>query len=119
MPHGDLRCSNGCDGGRFEALNAPVYVDQRRRYLDHDDSRATFTCAQCQSVAVDLAEVAAAMRFEEELLPLVLVCPHCGEPMLPPADGELSPYVECPACERRFALEEGMPRLHGTGLDAE
>ena len=39
--------------------------------------------------------------------------------MLPPADGELSPYVECPACERRFALEEGMPRLHGTGLDAE
>jgi uncharacterized protein YbaR (Trm112 family) len=70
-------------------------------------------------VAVDLAEVAMAMRVEEEVLPLVLVCPYCAEAMLPPTDGELSPYVECPACERRFALEEGMPHLHGTGLDAE
>jgi uncharacterized protein YbaR (Trm112 family) len=117
MPSGDLRCPNGCGGGRFEALNAPIHVDRRRRYLDHDDSRATFVCADCQAVAVDLAEVAMAMRLEEEILPLVLVCPHCGEAMLPPADDELTPNVECPACEKRFALEEGMPRLHGTGLD--
>jgi hypothetical protein len=37
--------------------------------------------------------------------------------MLPPLDDELAPFVECPICETRFALEEGMPHLHGTAFD--
>ncbi|MGA8014890.1 MAG: hypothetical protein WCB85_03120 [Candidatus Dormiibacterota bacterium] len=114
---GDLQCPNGCTGGRFEALNAPLHVDSGRRYLDHDDSQATFVCAECQAVAVDLAEVGLAMRREAEIEPEVLVCPHCSTELLPPLDDELAPHVECPICETRFAVEEGMPRLHGGALD--
>ena len=51
--------------------------------------------------------------------PQVLVCPQCGTQLLPPLDDELAPYVECPICETRFAIEEGMPHLHGTLLDPE
>jgi transcription elongation factor Elf1 len=114
---GDLQCPQGCGGGRFEALNAPLYVDSSRAYLDHDDSRATFVCAECQAVAVDLAEVGEAMRRDAEVVPQLLVCPHCAAEMLPPLDDPLAPYIECPICETRFALEEGMPRLHGGGPD--
>ena len=114
---GDLQCPNHCTGGRYEALNAPLYVDSRRRYLDHDDRRATFVCGECQAVAVDLAEVGRAMRREAEVEPQLLVCPHCATEMLPPLDDELAPYVECPMCETRFAIEEGMPRLHGGTSD--
>jgi DNA-directed RNA polymerase subunit RPC12/RpoP len=113
----DLRCPGGCTGGRFEALNAPLYVDSRARYLEHDDSLATFVCAECQAIAVDIAAAAAAMRRDAEVQPPVLVCPQCGTQMLPPLDDELAPYVECPMCETRFAVEEGMPHLHGTALD--
>jgi len=112
---GDLQCPNRCTGGRFEALNAPLFVDSGRRYLGHDDSRATFVCAECQAVAVDLAQVADEMRREAEPEPEVLVCPSCGTQMLPPLEDELAPFVECPMCETRFAVEEGMPRLHGGG----
>jgi DNA-directed RNA polymerase subunit RPC12/RpoP len=119
MRWGDLQCPNGCTVGRFEALNAPVHVDRARRYLDHDDSRATFVCVQCQAVAVDLGEVSRAMRAEGEASTVILVCPNCGTEMLPPIDDTMSAYVECPACEVRFAIEEGMPRLHGTSLDPE
>ncbi|HYA00591.1 MAG TPA: hypothetical protein VEK76_09600 [Candidatus Binatia bacterium] len=112
---GNLQCPNGCSGGRFEALNAPLIVDSQRRYLEHDDSRATFVCAECQSVAVDLAEAARAMRRDAELEPPILVCPHCAAEMLPPLDDELAAYVECPICETRFAIEEGMRRLHEGG----
>ena len=118
MRRRDLRCPSGCTGGRFEALNAPLYVDARARYLEHDDSLVTFVCAECQAVAVDIAEAAAAMRRDAEIQPQVLVCPQCGTQMLPPLDDELAPYVECPICETRFALEEGMPHLHGTGWDS-
>jgi hypothetical protein len=114
---GDLRCPGGCSGGRFEALNAPLYVDSGRRYLEHDDSRATFVCAECQAVAVDLAEVGEAMRRDAEAPPPVLVCPQCGTHMLPPLDDELAPCIECPMCETRFAIEEGMPHLHGAPPD--
>lgn len=116
---GDLRCPNGCDVDRFEALNAPLHVDARRRYLDHDDSQATFVCAQCQAVAIDIAEVAVAMRRDAEVEPPVLVCPHCQTEMLPPSDDALAAFVECPICETRFAIEEGMPHLHGGGGAAE
>jgi len=115
----DLRCPHGCTGGRFEALNAPLYVDSRARYLEHDDSLATFVCAECGAVAVDLAAAAAAIRRDSEFEPQLLVCPQCGTQLLPPLDDELAPYVECPTCETRFALEEGMPHLHGTAFDAE
>ncbi len=111
----DLACPHGCAGERFEALNAPLHVDRRRRYLDHDDSHATFVCAECGAVAVDLAQVAVAMRRDAEAEPLTLVCPHCGAEMLPPLDDELAPHVECPICETRFAVEEGMRWLHGGG----
>jgi transcription elongation factor Elf1 len=110
---GDLRCPNGCGGGRFEALNAPLLVDSGRRYLEHDDSRATFVCAECQAVAVDIAEVAEAMRRDAETEPQHLTCPHCQAELLPPLDDQLAPYVECPICETRFAIEEAMPHLHG------
>jgi len=117
MPERDLTCPHGCTGGRFEAINAPVYVDSRGRYLEHQDGMATFVCAECAAVAVDLAEVGRAMRRDAELLPQVLVCPRCGAEMLPPLDDELAAYVECPICETRFALEEGMPHLHGMGAE--
>lgn len=111
----DLRCPAGCIGGRFEALNAPLYVDSLGRYLEHDDSLVTYVCAECQVVAVDLAEAGRAMRRDTEVEPQVLVCPHCGTEMLPPLDDELAAFVECPICETRFAVEEGMRRLHGGG----
>ena len=118
MRHRDLRCPSGCTGGRFEALNAPVYVDSQARYLEHDDSFATFVCAECQSVAVDLIQAADLMQRDDDVEPQVLVCPQCSTQMLPPLDDELAPFVECPICETRFALEEGMPHLHGTAFDA-
>jgi DNA-directed RNA polymerase subunit RPC12/RpoP len=114
----DLRCPHGCTGGRFEALNAPLYVDSRARYLEHDDSLATFVCAECAAVAIDLAEAAETIRREAEVEPQVLVCPQCGTQLLPPLDDELAPYVECPTCETRFAVEEGMPHLHRGGLES-
>jgi uncharacterized protein YbaR (Trm112 family) len=113
----DLRCPGGCTGGRFEVLNAPLYVDSQARYLEHDDSLAAFVCAECRAVAVDIAAAASAMRRDAELEPRVLVCPQCGTQMLPPLDDEQAPCVECPTCETRFAVEEGMPRLHGTSFD--
>ena len=115
MRERDLTCPHGCTGGRFEAINAPVYVDSRGRYLEHQDGMATFVCAECAAIAIDLAEVSAAMRRDAEVQPQVLVCPRCGTEMLPPLDDALAPYVECPICETRFAVEEGMPHLHGTG----
>ena len=118
MRRRDLRCPSGCTGGRFEALTAPVYVASRARYLEHDDSLATFVCAECQSVAIDLIQAADLMQRDEDVEPQVLVCPQCGIQMLPPLDDELAPFVECPMCETRFAIEEGMPHLHGTAFDA-
>jgi uncharacterized protein YbaR (Trm112 family) len=42
--------------------------------------------------------------------------------LLPPEDDPLASVIECPACETRFEIDEGMPRLHGepgNGEDAE
>ena len=114
----DLRCPHGCTGGRFEALNAPLYVDAQARYLEHDDSFATFVCAACAAVAIDLAEAADTIRREAEVEPSVLVCPQCGTQMLPPLDDELAVHLECPICATRFSVEEGMPDLHRGGLDS-
>jgi DNA-directed RNA polymerase subunit RPC12/RpoP len=100
---GQLACPNNCPEGRFEALNAPMFVDRTGGYAGHDSTRATYVCAVCQSVAVDVDRV------------VTLTCPSCDLRMLPPEDDPLAAVIECPACETRFEVEEGMPRLHGGG----
>jgi len=51
---------------------------------------------------------------------IALICPSCGMRLLPPLDDPLAMLIECPACETRFEVEEGMPRLHGDrDLDPE
>lgn len=115
----DLRCPNGCDDGRFEALNAPLIVDRAGRYLEHEPKQATYVCATCQSVAVDLAGAAREMRMQRAAAPATLTCPGCGLEMLPPEDDPLAGLLECPDCGTRFEVEEGMVRLHGAGHTAE
>lgn len=108
-----LVCPNRCDARRFEALNAPLYVDPAGRYIEHDARQAAYVCAECGSVAVDIA---AAMREAEaprDADPQTLVCPGCGAEMLPPEDDPLAGMVECPMCDTRFTIEEGSPTLHG------
>lgn len=108
-----LTCPNNCDARRFEALNAPLYVDAAGLYIEHDSRQAAYVCAECGSVAID---VAAAMREAErprEADPQTLVCPGCGTEMLPPEDEPLAAMMECPVCETRFTIEEGTPTLHG------
>lgn len=113
-----LACPNGCTDGRFEALNAPLYVDMRGRYLSHDSSRATYVCAVCQSVSVDVAAAAREMRRHmPEEAALTLRCPGCAAQMLPPEDDPLAPELECPRCGIRFAFEEGLTRLHATAAE--
>ena len=111
----DLHCPSGCEDGRFEALNAPVTVDRSGRYLEHDGSLATYVCVRCQSVAVDLAGAARELQYGDDRSQVTITCPACGLEMLPPEDDPLASQLECPACETRFALEEGMARLHGDG----
>jgi DNA-directed RNA polymerase subunit RPC12/RpoP len=110
-----LQCPNGCVPAHFEALNAPLFVDANGRYLEHDSKRATYVCATCASVAVDVAAAARQMVRDRTAAPPTLVCPACATEMLPPDDDPLATHVECPACGVQFAVEEGMPRLHGGG----
>jgi DNA-directed RNA polymerase subunit RPC12/RpoP len=117
MP-GHLACPNNCPEGRFEALNAPMFVDRAGRYAGHDAGRATYVCAVCQSVAVDVAAAAAEMHRRGDEQAITLICPSCGMRLLPPEDDPLAALIECPACETRFEVEEGMPRLHG-GRDSD
>ena len=119
MPRLDLQCPNGCPDGLFEALNAPLIVDRGGRYVRHQAHAATYVCAVCQGVAIDIAAAAREMNrviaAERELLR----CPVCGLEMLPPEDDPLATTLECPSCEARFTLEEAMTRLHGgRSLDA-
>lgn len=111
----DLHCPSGCEDGLFEALNAPLIVDRSGRYVEHQSERATYVCTRCQSVAIDLASAAHEMRYREERTPQTLRCPGCGLEMLPPEDDPLASLLECPACETRFSIEEGMSHLHGNG----
>jgi hypothetical protein len=113
--HRELHCPNNCAEGRFEALNAPMIVDSAGRYLGHDASHATYVCALCRSVAVDLAAAAREMARDSTATPVTLTCPGCGTEMLPPEDEPLAERLECPICALRFDLEEGMPQLHGGG----
>ena len=111
----DLRCPSGCDDGRFEALNTPLIVDASGRYIEHRAEGATYVCARCQCVAVDLGGAAREMRRGEESSVLTLNCPACGLSMLPPEDEPLASLLECPACETRFQIDEAMTRLHSAG----
>ncbi len=108
-----LRCPNGCDGQRFEALNAPLIVDAAGRYVEHRSRAATYVCAQCQAVAVDIAAAAREMHRRESPAQQALVCPACGLEMLPPEDDPFAAVVECPGCETRFGVEEGTRYLLG------
>ncbi len=112
----DLWCPAQCPEGRFEALNAPLYVGRDGRYLTHDATRATYVCAVCGSVAIDLAAAARAMREQDAPATATLTCPGCGTVMLPPEDDPMASLVECPECGQRFSPEEGTLRLHGGGL---
>ncbi len=118
MPPGHLACPNNCAEGRFEALNAPMFVDRSGRYAGHDDRAATYVCAVCQSVAVDVAAAAREMHRRGDEPSVTLTCPGCGTRLLPPEDDPLATLIECPACETRFEVEEGTRRLHG-GADAD
>ena len=111
-----LSCPNRCDARRFEALNAPLYVDPSGRYLEHDASQAAYLCAECGSVAVDIAAAMREAESPDEVEPATLTCPGCGAEMLPPEDDPLADLVECPVCESRFSVEEGTPAIHGGGL---
>ncbi len=113
MRPGHLACPNKCPEGRFEALNAVMFVDRSGRYAGHDDSRATYVCAVCQSVALDVAAAAREMQRRGEEPSVTLTCPACGMRLLPPEDDPMATLIECPACETRFEVEEGMRRLHG------
>ena len=110
-----LACINRCEGGRFEALNAPLYVDAAGRYLDHDASRATYVCAVCGSVALDVAAARREMLVEDTPVQPTLTCPACGTQMLPPEDDPLAALLECPMCGQRFTIDEGSTRLHRGG----
>jgi DNA-directed RNA polymerase subunit RPC12/RpoP len=111
----DLQCPNGCAEGTFEALNAPLIVGRDGAYLRHDDSAATYRCTSCSSIAVDVWAAAREMRRDRTAEPPTLKCPACGTLMLPPVDDPLATLVECPACGQQFAVDEGMPHLHGGG----
>ncbi len=111
----DLYCPNGCPEGTFEALNAPLIVNRSAEYVRHDDRAATYRCTTCSSVAVDLWAAAREMQHDRTAQPLTLTCPACGTMMLPPVDDPLATVVECPQCGQQFAVEEGMPHLHGGG----
>ena len=111
----DLHCPNNCEGGVFEALNAQLLVDRTGRYLRHRTEATTYVCTVCQSVAVDLARAAREMRRDTTVQPEVLRCPSCGLELLPPEDDAFADLLECPACETRFGIDEGMRSLHGGG----
>jgi hypothetical protein len=115
-PRRDLWCPAQCEEGRFEALNAPLIVGRDGRYLTHDDRRATYVCAVCRGVAVDLAAAAREMRDQDAPPMVTLTCPACAAVMLPPEDDPLAELMECSQCGQRFSPEEGTLRLHDGGL---
>lgn len=94
-----------------------MFVDRGGRYAGHDDSRATYVCAVCQSVAIDVAAAAREMRRTSDERVVTLTCPSCEMRMLPPEDDPLASLIECPACETRFEVEEGTPHLHTPAED--
>ncbi|MGH7609463.1 MAG: hypothetical protein ACREOD_05920 [Candidatus Dormibacteria bacterium] len=115
-----LTCPSGCQSGRFELLGALVLVDRRGDCLGHRDGRASFRCAECQSLAVDLAAAARAAAREQGGTPAPrLRCPECGARLLAPEERDPLGALECPACGARFSWEEGQPSLLGEFSEPE
>ncbi len=111
-----LVCPHGCRPDRFELIGGVVFVDATGACAGHRDRQATFRCAVCQGVAVDLHQAARAMRRERRgAEPEALRCPGCGAWLLAPEDDPLAAVLECPTCGMRFGREEGMPSLAGSG----
>ncbi|MGH7609170.1 MAG: hypothetical protein ACREOD_04400 [Candidatus Dormibacteria bacterium] len=92
-----------------------MFVDRTGGYLDHDDRSASFRCAECQTLAIDLAEAARAAAREDRSAPTpTLRCPGCGLRMLPPEEVQAGgDELACPECGLIFSLEEGSPSLLG------
>jgi predicted RNA-binding Zn-ribbon protein involved in translation (DUF1610 family) len=100
--------------GKFEILGAPVFVDSGGRYLSHQDKVATFRCAECQAVAIDLAAAASARARDTGYAPTPsLRCPACTASLLAPEDHDPGAELECPGCGAIFSWEEGSPSLLG------
>ncbi len=86
----------------------------RGSYLEHQDKVASFRCAGCGAVALDLAAAATAMARERRSAPATTVTgPACGAVLLPPDDYDAGAEMECPEREGVFSLEEGSPHLLG------
>jgi predicted RNA-binding Zn-ribbon protein involved in translation (DUF1610 family) len=101
--------------GKFEILGAPVFVDSSGRYLNHQDKVATFRCAECQTVAIDLAAAASARARDTGYAPPpTLRCPACGSSLLSPEDHDPLLDLECPDCGAVFSWDEGSPSLLGS-----
>ena len=111
----DLRCPNHCSRGLFEVVNATLVVDREGDYVTHEARRSAYLCVECRGVAIDLAAAAQELLSSDEVEATTLTCPQCGTEMLPPEDDPLATVMECPTCEHRFTLEEGMSHLHGEG----
>ncbi len=111
-----LVCPNSCPGGAFELLGGRVLVDSAGRCLRHETEVATFACAMCGAVAVDLAAAERALRrgapprLDEEL-----TCPGCGVTLLAPSGVDAELELQCPDCGLVFAPDEGRARLLGSG----
>jgi predicted RNA-binding Zn-ribbon protein involved in translation (DUF1610 family) len=118
--HRHLICPSGCRDGRFEILGGPVFVDSSGRYLSHQDRVATFRCAECQAVAIDLAAAASAAARDTRYAPApTLRCPACGSSLLSPEDHDPGADLECPDCGAIFSWEEGSPSLLGNFSDPQ
>lgn len=115
-----LVCPNSCPGGTFELLGGRVLVDSAGRCLRHEVEVASFACALCGSVALDLAAAERALRravpapLEEEL-----TCPGCGVTLLAPTGVDAATDLQCPDCGLFFAPEEGRSRLLGSSTPPE
>lgn len=91
-----------------------MYVDSTGRYLDHRDRAATFRCAECSAVAIDLAAAASARARDTGYAEAAsLRCPACSARLLPPQDHDPGAELECPSCASIFSWEEGSPSLLG------
>jgi hypothetical protein len=91
-----LRCSNRCGGVLFRALFAEVDVDSDGEYQGHHIVQPSYICLNCGSPALDLGEVPAALRRDQEddePPPVVeILCPVCESLVVVGAERE------CPNC---------------------
>lgn len=90
-------------------------MDSSGRYLSHRDREASFRCAECQAVGIDLAAAASARARDTGDSPLpILRCPACGDDLLAPEDHDEGADLECPGCGAIFSWDEGSPSLLGS-----